>query len=464
MKRVSLESLPHLKSSGDDLGEHEKDQPSKLEYSYYNLHFQLEGEFVVFNTLSSSIVSLPSSSVDDYLLGDPGLLPAPLRSQLVQQGVCIEAGGDETQDYLQKYECDKDGGNALFVKLLLVETCNFGCQYCYQNAPSKTPAKNGGIISSRNVEHLFDWLESEALKPEVESLDIELYGGEPTLAKKRFRQIFNRVDDLQSHSNKLVKLDIVTNGSLLDQALIKEFVQRKIRLQITLDGAQDTHDSRRFFAKGNKGSFDQIITNIKIIVAEGGAELVNLRMNVDRENIEDVPKVAKIASEIGVSNFNVGIVHFREDNSVKYKEHLISPEDMVKRHEANLYKIATEYGFARERTDLSNKTTCSFNLKNGYAVSPNLEVFKCDELIGQSEYRVGRIVENGKFELDGEELQKQRGRSPSDFDECRSCKLLPLCGSGCPVRALNTTGTAHNNYCETSYDLVREKVQLYLEA
>ena len=77
---------------------------------------------------------------------------------------------------------------------------------------------------------------------------------------------------------------------------------------------------------------------------------------------------------------------------------------------------------------------------------------------------MGNISADGVLSLNVSEYEKSINRSPTDFVECLNCKLLPLCGSGCSIRALNTKGIPHRSFCEVTYESVERRVATYIRA
>lgn len=61
-------------------------------------------------------------------------------------------------------------------------------------------------------------------------------------------------------------------------------IESGCKVQITLDGLQEHHDSRRHLRDG-RGTFDKIVENLRLF--EEYAIRVDIRMNVDNENCRD---------------------------------------------------------------------------------------------------------------------------------------------------------------------------------
>jgi uncharacterized protein len=97
---------------------------------------------------------------------------------------------------------------------------------------------------------------------------------------------------LQKSNEANLEVCFVTNGFWLEE-YIDILSKGKIReIQVTLDGTASVHDKRRFL-KGGGPTFDKIVQGIDACLV---AKIpVNLRMVADKENIDDLPGLAKFA-------------------------------------------------------------------------------------------------------------------------------------------------------------------------
>jgi len=128
------------------------------------------------------------------------------------------------------------------VTITLTSCCNLKCIMC-----DHWKLKNQEEPSLEKVRDYIDQIKRWDIK------EIDLSGGEPFIR----RDIFDIID--YANRNRL-KINITTNGTLLDKNLIKKLHNvDKLRLQISLDGNDaNTHDKIR----GTKGTFDRIVSNI----------------------------------------------------------------------------------------------------------------------------------------------------------------------------------------------------------
>ena len=123
---------------------------------------------------------------------------------------------------------------------------------------------------------------------------ITIFGGEPLLNSPRQKDLINYI------INKSVEADLslcfVTNGYHLEE-YIPVLRKGKIReVQVTLDGTESVHNNRRFL-KGGGGTFEKIVKGIDACLKENID--VNLRMVIDKENIDNLSDLAQFAIDKG---------------------------------------------------------------------------------------------------------------------------------------------------------------------
>lgn len=208
--------------------------------------------------------------------------------QYILNGYVVSAE-DEERKYKEKYleflrNRDNDEVQLFFVPSY---ACNFACSYCYQGSYQNKEFK----VKNETLDAFFSFVANQFSDRKKY---LTLFGGEPLLNTPHQLAFF---EEFIRRANNL-KLDIalVTNGynlpffiDILKQASIRE-------VQVTLDGLSDTHNIRRPLRNGDP-TFDQIIRGIDLALENKFP--INLRMVIDGDNINELPKLAKFASEKG---------------------------------------------------------------------------------------------------------------------------------------------------------------------
>lgn len=78
---------------------------------------------------------------------------------------------------------------------------------------------------------------------------------------------------------------MITNGYLLDADKIEQLNQLRINaIQITLDGPEEVHDTRRLLGSG-RPTFRRIIENVRTLMNSSYKGFCSIRVNINKTNI-----------------------------------------------------------------------------------------------------------------------------------------------------------------------------------
>ncbi|MCK5372300.1 MAG: radical SAM protein, partial [Cyclobacteriaceae bacterium] len=208
--------------------------------------------------------------------------------ELVEKGYLVNPK-DEDQLFKSKYldfidERDSDEVQLFFTPWY---TCNFDCSYCFQDEYTN-PNDN---VKDDVIDAFFSYVDKTFAGRQKY---ITIFGGEPLLNSPAKKESIKKV--IAGAKKRDLDIAIVTNGyhiadyiDILKTANIRE-------MQVTLDGTQHVHDSRRML-KGGKGSFDKIATGIDLLLENNIP--INLRMIVDKDNVANLPELARFAIDKG---------------------------------------------------------------------------------------------------------------------------------------------------------------------
>ena len=232
--------------------------------------------------------------------------------------------------------------------LELTYHCNLNCPYCY-------------IGSERNKQELSfeDW------KKVIDQIPfygiITLVGGEP-LIRKDFIDIF-------AYAAKKVwnKTHVVTNGILLNDEIIKAFIEYKLLLlSVSLDGYAENHDKNR----GKDGIFDTIISNLENLKSQKPKQMIDIKTIVLENNLDDLVKLYKLCEKMG---FNFFSISFLRNNH--WKQNSILKETFIPEYNYN-YPIKPYFDLEhfkeiyKEIISLNGKTKLRFSPKFEYSKNP----------------------------------------------------------------------------------------------
>jgi MoaA/NifB/PqqE/SkfB family radical SAM enzyme len=254
--------------------------------------------------------------------------------------------------------------------------------------------------------------------------------GEPLMAES-FRE------QLKIAKKYSVKVDLVTNATLLDDDLINEILSVTNCLKVSIDGAtKETYESIRIGAK-----FEQVIENIgrfnyfrRKIQQDRRPRLVLLYVLM-RRNIEEIPQFMKLAKELEAESVSAThvVIHQKKmkKESLVYHKELANYYMMVAQKKANelnlhldippLFNTVYDVQSTRSNNNLRSEfKICPFLWKGAY-IEWNGDVAPCC-IPGHPV--MGNVGEKSFREIWNNELyQEMRRRLYIDnpFDCCKHC-------------------------------------------
>ncbi len=298
--------------------------------------------------------------------------------------------------------------------------CNLRCSYCYQDH-MRSDCSFHHLLRTMGrpmIDRIFAALpraveERHGLDPAApRRRNIGLFGGEPLLAANR--PAIEHILVLAFEMGDVV-LWAVTNGTELDAYRDLLGPAGIARLQITLDGPPDQHDARRVYADGS-GSFEKIARNI-IMALELGTQ-VSVRLNVDRTNLEQLPRLAEEIVARGWSalpGFSAYTSPVRAGNGKTESRDTLSSWDLDKaltamraEHPRMSVLIRPDEGMrARSRRIFDSHEPILPSLRPSfcgahdrmYIFDPFGDIYACWERTGDRDVRVGHVTPEGEVEL-----------------------------------------------------------------
>ncbi len=141
--------------------------------------------------------------------------------------------------------------------------CNLACSYCYvyemadqgwRELPRRMSAKVADKAVTRIAEH--------AERHQLPSVDVVLHGGEPLLSGAAW--LAELVAALRARVPVPVNVAVQTNGTLLDEAMLKVLKQHRVQVGVSLDGDAQATARHRIFANG-RSSFGAVVRGLSLL-------------------------------------------------------------------------------------------------------------------------------------------------------------------------------------------------------
>ena len=324
--------------------------------------------------------------------------------------------------------------------------CNLSCFYCYQRHEDFYTKS----MDKETSERVIRFIKNQVTKNNSRGFAITLYGGEPFL---NFVEGFRIIESLHKWAKKAGKAffaNACTNGTLLTKDIVKKMKKHSLidpkfpTFIVTLDGPKEIHDTIKFY-KGGKGSFDDIINNLKI-VKKAKLPFV-IKFNVHFKNyvhvknlVDDLIKMGFKGAQITTS-IMVPIFAKLANSELDFPE-VPNPHRVI----IELEKYAIKRGLQIFNEAVLYRGCNCKNLTDGaYVIDPYGDVYKCWTLMGQQEHKVGTIDNNGYIKNFRSCLLAKRDLF--SIEKCKKCPNLLICGGNCAAFCYLTTGKYQSAIC-----------------
>jgi uncharacterized protein len=440
-----------------------------VRYSRYNIFSGIRdsGNYFILNLLTGSADILsPSEAKNIELLRKGGKITDKiLIRDLSEKGYIIEEE-EEARLYRSKYLDFIDSRDTDEIQIFFVTnySCNFACPYCYQDQYSY-PFKE---LTDEVTDALFRYIETEfAGKKKY----LTIFGGEPLLASPRQKENISYIVSKASEAG--LELCFVTNGYTLAE-YIPVLKNGRIReVQVTLDGTGPVHDKRRYL-KGGGPTFEKIVGGIDACLENGIS--INLRMVIDRQNIGDLPGLARFAVDRGWTRNrlfktqigrNYELHHCQSAPDLLFSRISLYEKihELIKEHPyiAEFYKPAYSVSrFLAENGSLPDPLFDSCPAcKTEWAFDYTGNIYSCTATVGKADESLGTFYPSvSKKE---EVIERWQERDVTAINECRDCSLQLACGGGCGSVAKNRTGKICSPDCRPVRELLELGFSAYFE-
>ncbi|MBF0510743.1 MAG: radical SAM protein [Candidatus Omnitrophica bacterium] len=172
------------------------------------------------------------------------------------------------------------------VWLFFTDRCNLGCGYCFYKHRTRQEVMDIGIFK-----HILEFVRSQA------PLEFIFSGGEPLIEADLLREMITRIKN-----EKLDRyISVQTNATLLNNNLMKFFLDNGINLEVGIDGKKDTTIKNRPGIEG--GDFDDIVHGVNLAVSSKGP--LTATMTVRPQSVDNLFENLKYLASIGLRSIEV---------------------------------------------------------------------------------------------------------------------------------------------------------------
>ena len=360
------------------------------------------------------------------------LLPDDTRLDFGDIELLVPEDEDELATMVGRNSAAVEDDDCLYQVIQPTAYCPLGCGYCGQEHTNKW-------LSAEHQEQFVRYVRGKLEKKRFQKLSICWFGGEPLSALGVIRSFTPRLKALTEEFDCGYEAKIVTNGLALTDKVATEIVhEHDIQfIEITLDGVAEFHDARRH-RKNGKATFDLIFSNTIDVARREDLRNVGLRIrcNVDHRNYEGVSPLLRMLAEEGVQEriaFYVAPIHSWGNDAHTLA---LSKEDFAT-WELKWLAEMISLGFEPPLVPARKPITCLAVRPFGDLIDANGNLYNCTEVsyvpmyAKENKFVIGHVSSGetpGKRNLLGD-FNERVGRMELP---CSSCRMLPVCGGGCP--------------------------------
>lgn len=318
------------------------------------------------------------------------------------------------------------------LSLAISQKCNMGCMYCYAEQGSF-----GGAAKSMSLETACQAIDT-LLKDKVQGdkVQISFLGGEPLMNRKAITSATTYAYNKAKEKGVKIGFSITTNGTLVRPEDINFFETYAFAVTISIDGAKNAHDALRPLKNG-KGSYAQILKNIRPLLEKQHRMQVSARVTVtpNNLNLEDT-----LSSLIDLGFYSVGFSPLLNSSNGKGEMDKAALEQMLEQ------MIAC--GLLFEQKVMQKKSFPFLNMINAFkeiqkhthrpypcgagagymGVSAEGELAACHRFVNEPKGRMGNLQDGIDGNLQNTWLAERHVHQQSP---CTQCWARYLCSGGC---------------------------------
>jgi len=395
-----------------------------------------EGQLVLFSTRTSKAINVSAKVYELICAGNYDQLPDSILKVLLESNVLVNEHEDELHTIISENKKSIADDLTLYEVIQPSAMCQFGCPYCGQE-------HKRNYLSVDHYSSLVKRIESKLMTKSYKHFYVGWFGGEPLMGLKQMRELTILFKELAKKYNIDYGSKIVTNGLSLKEGIFEELVNilKVNAIEITLDGTPEFHDKKRYLKEGGD-TFDLIFKNLLQICNKSDFEEypcnITIRCNVDRANVAGVSPLIDLLAK---HNLQKKIAYFYPIGIYSWAGNEAQKESLTKEEFAELeidwLLQMIQYNFAVTLLPGRVNKVC-------LSVSPTSEMYDAyGNIFNCTEVSYTNFYDNTNYNLGNLKNPDNRlnvSRPLSNWNDeilenkfpCSSCKMLPVCGGGCP--------------------------------
>ncbi len=345
--------------------------------------------------------------------------------------------------------------------LHIAHDCNLGCKYCFAEEGEYHGRR--ALMSFEVGKKALDFLVANS--GNRVNLEVDFFGGEPTLNWDVVKQLVEYGRSLEAEHNKKFRFTLTTNGVLLNDEIL-EFANREMgNIVLSIDGRKEVNDRMRPFRGGSdRSSYDVIVPKFQHVAESRDQMNYYVRGTYTHHNLDFSEDVLHLA-DLGFQQISVEPVvaqptddyAIREEDIPYLKDQYdkLAKEMIRRRHDGK------PFNFFHFMIDLKGGPCVAKRLSGCgsgceyLAVTPWGDLYPCHQFVGNEDFLMGNVDE-GILRTDIRDQFKEC--NVYSREKCRKCFAKFYCSGGCAANSYNFHGSITDVY-EVGCELQRKRIE-----
>lgn len=322
--------------------------------------------------------------------------------------------------------------NIKYIALNLTHKCNLRCAYCYAGD------KTGETMTAETAFQSIDFINREC----DNHATVTFFGGEPLLEFELMKTV---VEYTEQNYNGKINFRLSTNGTRLNEEMLRWFGKHKIFFTLSLDGSREQQNRGRRTA-GDKNSYDSVAGSVDSILAFNPYTMVV--SVIYPETVDQLAAGVKHLFSLGFryvlqtldysNNWESG--HIKELKN-QYEELSRFYFDSLKSGKKIYYSPFDERIKTHAQKPYGKGDLCDIG-NTQIAIAPSGIIYPCVQFVGNdtTNERVNSLgsVHSG---FDDKKRHEVVELNYSDRQECSGCALDGRCANYCGCVNWKSTGS-----------------------
>lgn len=412
-------------------------------WSQYVIPFEEEGCSYLFHALTRQCVISSRTPSDDYISGEDVKTDDEL-CQLASNWFLVKRDEDECRLYESIYRmirayCRRKGIKAYTI--LPTMACNARCVYCYEEGRGQS------TMTPETVDRLVEYIDRTRKKDTV--VRLSWFGGEPLLCES----IIDSVCEQLNGRGIPYYSSMISNGSLMTEPLAEKMASLwNIRfIQISMDAGEEEYIRRKNYYK-YRDYYHSVPESIRFLTERGIR--VNIRCNIDHQNVDDIPAFMQFMSKAIKDKRLVGI-YFAMLNDERVTDGIQDVWDKIFQAENTVESYGFRFATNVNAPKFKTNRCMADNTNESVVITPDGLLYPCEHCDPGTSF--GNIFAG----ITSPDVLREYERQEQVLGKCRTCAVLPECTtfSKCPIKDANCYPVRHFALVRTLKYLIRKKTQ-----